>query len=271
MLSLRCHSIGKCSILVSALLAAMAAFLAGRTLSAKAHVPAVGDSYKIPVGTALPISLEHTLSTKGSAKDQAIEGRLMQDVQLPNGDVLPAGAKIRGAIVDSSPARKAGTASITFRFTSLEVGRDSIPLTVGLRAMAPYSDVQHARTPYQDSSGSPAGWASTLQIGGDIRFGDGGKVTNGHHRVVGQATKDAGVLAILEDDPGSPCDGWPNAAPGPQAIWVFSADACGLYDLKDMRIAQAGNKAPLGEIKLVKKDGDINIMKSSTLLLRVVK
>jgi len=41
--------------------------------------------------------------------------------------------------------------------------------------------------------------------------------------------------------------------------------------LKGVRIARAGNKEPLGEITLAKDEGDIKIMKSSALLLRVVK
>jgi hypothetical protein len=54
-------------------------------------------------------------------------------------------------------------------------------------------------------------------------------------------------------------------------VWVFSADACGLFDLKGMRIAYAGNTAPFGEITLTKDGGEIKIMKSSAMLLRVVR
>jgi len=226
---------------------------------------------KIPVGTVLPISLEHELSSKDKGKDEAIEGRLMQDILVPGGDPIPAGSKIRGAITNIAPASQ-GEASITLRFISVQT-RDNttIPVAVGLRAMAPYLDVQRARTPNQESTGSPGGWAITLQIGSDVRFGDGGKVTNGHHRIVGQATKNNGVLGRLEDSPGSPCEGWPDATYGPQAVWVFSVDACGIYDMKGVRIARAGNKEPLGEITLAKDEGDIKVMKSSAMLLRVVK
>src|SRR5215469_11620971 len=238
----------------------------------RAHVPrvAVGENRRLPVGTVLPISLEHELSTKGQAKDEAIEGRLMQDVPLAGGNHLPAGSKLRGSITDISRAGQ-GQASITLRFTSLEAGDAKIPIFVGLRAMAPFLDVQRAKTSYQESAGSPGSWGITVQVGGDIRYGDGGKVTNAHHRVVGKATKNGGVLGRLEDSPGSPCEGWPDGTSGSQAVWVFSVDACGVYDLKGVRIARAGNKEPLGEITLAKDDGDIKIMKSSALLLRVVK
>jgi hypothetical protein len=225
---------------------------------------------KIPVGTVLPVTLEHALSSKDRGKDQAITARIMQEVLVPGADPIPAGATLRGAITDVAPAGQ-GQASVSFRFTSLESRGVTIPVFVGLRAMAPYLDVQRAKTSYQESSGSPGSWGITLQIGGDIRYGDDAKVETAHHRVVGKATKDNGVLARLEDAPGSPCEGWADATGGPQAVWVFSVDACGVYDLKGIRIARAGNKEPLGEITLTKEEGDIKIMKSSALLLRVVK
>jgi hypothetical protein len=96
-------------------------------------------------------------------------------------------------------------------------------------------------------------------------------VTNHHHRKIGKATTGGGVLVPLEDSPGSPCAGWPGATQGPQALWLFSAGACGLYDLKHIRLAHPGNKEPLGDITLVKDEGEIKIMKSSALLLRVVR
>ena len=236
----------------------------------KTPASAIGEGSKIPIGTFLPVSLEPALSSKGLRKGESIQGRLMQDVSLLGGDTIPAGSKVHGTVVDVVSAEN-GAASITLRFTSLESKRSSIPIVVALRAMAPYQSVQSARTPYQEgTNGGSAGWATTLQIGGDVRYGDGGKVTNNHRHTVGQATRDAGVLARPDDPPGSPCEGWPDQSPGPQAFWVFSADACGLYDLKGMRLGRAGNKEPFGDITLTKDDGEIKIMKSSALLLRVV-
>jgi len=250
--------------------AAFSVLLPSWTMPAKSPRAAIGEKLKIPVGTVLPVSLEHALSSKDQGKDEAIEGRIMQDVPLPNGDTIPAGSKVRGSITDIASASQ-GMASITFRFISIQTRDTTIPIYVGLRAMAPYLDVQRAKTPYQESAGSPGGWATTLQIGGDVRFGDGGKVTNGRHRVVGKATRNDGVLARLEDFPGSPCEGWPDVTHGPQAVWVFSVSACGIFDMKGVRIARAGNKAPIGDITLTKDEGDIKIMESSALLLRVVK
>lgn len=229
------------------------------------------EGVKIPVGTILPVSLEHSLSSKELVKGEAIEGRIRQDVPLPNKEKIPSGTKIRGTIINVVPAEK-GPASITFRLDSLEIQHATIPVVAGLRVMAPFEDIQAAHAPYQDAtSGSPAEWATTVQIGGDMRYGSGGKVTNRRHRTIGKATTDDGVLAHLQDPPGSPCAGWPDGPERFQAVWVFSADACGLFDLKGMRIAHAGNAEPLGEITLTKDEGDIKIMKSGGMLLRVVR
>ena len=255
----------------ASLLAAAAAcsLFAGWGVASGSSTPGVGDAMKVPVGTILPVSLEHNLSSKDSVKGEAIEGRIMQDVPLPGKEKISAGSKIFGTIVDVVSSDTG--ASITLHFSSVESHHDTIPVVVALRVMAPFEDVQSAQTPYQDSgTGSVNTWATTLQIGGDVRYGDGGKVTNSHNRKVGKATENGGVLAVLQDAPGSPCAGWPSATQGPQAIWIFSTDACGLFDLKHMRIAHAGNKDPLGQITLAKSDGEIKIMKSSAMLLRVV-
>ncbi len=256
---------------IASLLAAavVCSFFPGWAFSSGYPALPIGDKLKIPVGTVLPVSLEHSLSSKDSVKGEAIEGRIMQDVLLPGEGKISAGSKILGTIVDVVSAEQG--ASITFSFSSVESHHDSLPVVVALRVMAPFEDVQAAQTPYQDSgTGSVNSWATTLQIGGDVRYGDGGKVTNSHNRKVGKATQNSGVLALLQDSPGSPCAGWPSATEGPQAVWIFSTSACGLFDLKKMRIAHAGNKDPLGQITLAKSDGDIKIMKSSAMLLRVV-
>jgi hypothetical protein len=237
----------------------------------KPPAPAVGETAKLPIGTVLPVTLEHALSSKNLVKGEALEARLMQDVPLPNKEKIPAGSKILGSVVNVVSAED-GPSSITFRFVSLESKHmAATPLVVGLRAMATFEAAQTAQTPYQDATSGTNAWATTLQIGGDVRYGDGGKVSNRHHRQVGKATTDGGVLVRVEDPPGSPCAGWPGAASTTQALWLFSADACGLYDMKHIRLLHAGNKEPLGDITLSRDDGEIKLMKSSVLLLRVVR
>jgi len=241
-------------------------------LPAWTAAPPVGQTLKLPIGTLLPVSVENELSSKKLVKDQNLEARITQDVPLPGKEKVPAGSKLLGSVVDV-PYMEDGPSSITFRFTSLEIKRaGTIPIVVALRAMTTFTAARDAQISNQENGpGSPGSWASTMQIGGDMRYGDGGKVTDRHNHKIGKATTNGGVLARPQDSPGSPCAGWPDATQAPQALWVFSANACGLYDMKNVRLSHAGNKEPLGEITLSRDQGEIKLMKSSALLLRVVK
>lgn len=251
------------------LVAALPAFLATRSLATTVGATAAVPS--IPVGTVIPVSLEYALSATQGVKGELIHGRVPQDVPLANKQKIPAGSKVFGKVLEAIPAKDdGGPSSVTFRIDSVEIRGYRIHIVTGLRAMAPFATVQHAQTPSEDSQGNPYSWATTVQIGGDIRYGAGGKVTDRRHRVIGKGTAD-GVLVTLQDAPGSPCAGWPSGQEHPQALWVFSGDACGLYDMKNIRVSQAGNKDPLGQITLTRDEGNLNIGQSPGLLLRVVQ
>ena len=56
----------------------------------------------------------------------------------------------------------------------------------------------------------------------------------------------------------------------PQALWVFSSDACGVYDLKGVKIVQNGKPEPVGEITLGFAKDDMKLESGTALLLRVV-
>ena len=58
----------------------------------------------IPTGTVLPAQLKSSLDSRKSKPGQVITARLMQDVPLPAGGKIPAGAKVTGHISDVVPA-----------------------------------------------------------------------------------------------------------------------------------------------------------------------
>jgi len=53
---------------------------------------------KIPVGIILPIKLNSSLRSNNARADEQISARLMQDVPLPGGRKIHAGAKVIGHI-----------------------------------------------------------------------------------------------------------------------------------------------------------------------------
>jgi hypothetical protein len=235
--------------------------------------PAAGpvqEALHIPPGTILPVSIKHTFSSNDSARDHAIEARVMQDVPLPNNDKIPAGATLYGSVVSATPSSGDSGGKVTLRFDKLEFHHKNISVLTALRAMAPMVDVLAAQYPVTPGEeGTPSAWATTVQIGGDIRYGVGGAVKNRKKETVGKGVPN-GVLVHISSQPGSPCQG--DADPGDrlQALWVFSADSCGIYDLKGLTIANTGSSEPLGDITLAKDKGELKIENSTGLLLRVL-
>ena len=231
----------------------------------------VQEPFHIAPGTILPVSIKHAFSSNDSSKNQPIEARIMQDVPLPGGDKIHAGATLSGVIVSTTPSSGDSGSKISFRFDKLEFHHQTIAVVTSLRAIAPMVDVQAAQFPDSPGqSGTPSNWATTTQIGGDIRFGTGGDVKDLKKQKVGKGVPN-GVLVYISNPPGSLCQGDSDGDNRLQALWVFSASSCGIYDLKGLTVVSTGRTEPLGEITLAKGKGDLKIDNSTGMLLRVLR
>ncbi len=226
---------------------------------------------QIPPGTILPVRLNRGLSSKNSRIGQPLTGRIMQDLPLPNGAKIPAGARILGTVIYITPPSNNTGASITFKFDQLEIHHERIALLTNLRALASPLEVQFAQIPETTPGfGTPYSWATTDQIGGDVVYGVGGPVTDHMSQPVGKGVF-GGVLVHVRARPGSKCRGELDGEDRLQALWVFSADACGLYEIPGVTIAHAGRTQPLGEIILTAESGELKIRSASGMLLRVIR
>jgi len=224
---------------------------------------------QVPPGTILPIRLNHGLSSKNSRSGQAISGRIMQDVPLPQGGKLPAGAKVLGTVLTAMPASGGRPGTVSFRFHAIDYHHTEIQITTNLRALASLMEVEFAQTSETSPGfGTPYNWATTELIGGDQKYGVGGPVTDRGSETVGEGTAD-GVLVHVRAQAGSPCHGEPEGQNRLQALWVFSSDACGVYGMAGVRIIHAGRTAPVGEIILSSEAGDVNARAGTGMLLRV--
>jgi hypothetical protein len=201
----------------------------------------------IPAGTALPVSVDATLDGRKSKPGQKIEGRLMQDVPLPSGEKIKAGARVIGHVVEVS--RPAGAGSrIVLKFEQLSAGGKPIPITLSVRAIASMQSVYQAEIPIDaESNYEPSSQWVMRQVGGEI-VNRGRGLVGSTDAIVGRYSEGAAWGKLTSSDNGD-C----TAADGngiEQALWVFSTSACALYGLEDMKLAHSGRTDPVGQIIL---------------------
>jgi hypothetical protein len=225
----------------------------------------------IPRGTILPVRLNSTLSSAKCRKGQVITGRIMQDIQVSPGVRIKEGSKILGHIVEVTPATTGARAGISLQFDKLVSSQQTISVTTNLRAIAGFMRIIEAQSPTMGPGESDVyRWLTTVQVGGDVVYGEGGPVTTGENsnQVVGNKVN-GGVLGQVRAKEGTKCRGAIDGNNSPQALWVFSSDACGTYGLEHISIAHAGRTEPTGVIVLVSTSGNLNLPSGAGMLLRV--
>lgn len=222
----------------------------------------------LPAGTVLPVRLNATLSSAKSTPGQTITASIMQNVPLPDGSIIRAGARVIGHVVGVAPASNRGPASITVQFDTLETRGQKVPITTNLRAIASFVAVEQAQIPLMGPDrGTPEDAYTTDQIGGETVYRGGGHVEGPRGRV-GEPVE-GGVLSSLNANPDGGCRGAINSNDSPQALWVFSSDACGGYSLPNLTIRHAGRSNPAGQITLESKRGNVEVKSGAGMLLRV--
>jgi hypothetical protein len=222
-------------------------------------------------GTILPVRLNSTLSSAKCKKGQDITGRIMQDVPLSPGVRIKEGSKVLGHIVEVTPATRGTGGRISFQFDKLISSHQTISLTTSLRAIAGFMRIIEAETPPIGPGESDVfRWLTTVQVGGDVVYGEGGPVTTGENanQIVGKAVN-GGVLGRVRAKEGTKCRGAIDGNDSPQALWVFSTDACGTYGLEQISIAHAGRTDPTGVIVLASASGSLKLQSGAGMLLRV--
>ena len=223
---------------------------------------------KIPVGTILPVQWNSSLRSDKARVGEQVSARVMRDVPLPAGRKIHSGATVIGHVVSARPADNGAGGEISLRFDTLKIGKHHIPITTNLRALATMMDVSEAQVPESgpDRGTSENEWV-TDKIGGEIGY-RGGVVAHGAD-IVGNSVLGTGVVHVA-DTPGLKCRSEVDGNDQSQALWVFSSDACGLYDLPNLSLTHAGRSDPVGQITLRFNKGDVKIRGGSGMLLRVI-
>jgi len=222
----------------------------------------------IPAGTALPVLLP-SISSKKLKEGDKITARVAQDVPLESGAKIRRGANVIGTVVSNDVPGTGNGAKLTIRFESVVQDGKLIPIRTSLRALASSLEVHDAQIPTTAPGESDVyDWLPTRQIGGDVVYGKEGPVARGE-RVLGESTYQGVFVKLVENSEGH-CRGSIGGNDRPQAVWLFSANACGLYRFANLELRHAGRTEPVGEIVLESKKGPVQIRSGSAALLRVV-
>jgi hypothetical protein len=238
------------------------------SLASGAAPPDRKSELTILAGTVIPVQVG-ALSSEKDKPGRRIRARVMQDVPLARGGKIRAGATVIGHVAELPPSFAGKAASLALVFDSIEQNGASLHVITHLRAIASVLEVQMAQIPPIGAGESEVyDWLTTRQVGGDVVYGTGGDVTNAAGVQVGRAVNH-GVLVEVTAKPGTKCQGAAEGNNRPQAFWVFSSDACGVYGFSHLSISHAGRTDPVGEIVLTSDKGPLKLRAGSGLLLRV--
>ncbi len=237
------------------------------TLLAAASTVCFAQAAAAPVavasGTILPISLDGTLRSDHARVGQPVRATVMQSIP---GTRIRRGARLIGEVTAVTPAPHP---SLTLRFTEIEQRGGTIPVAVSLRAMASLLEVEEAQTPEDMSMrGTVPQNDTTRQIGGQQVYRGGGPVAEGM-TPVGKPVA-YGMVALPLSRPGRACRAEVAENRTPQAFWVFSSDACGLFGYHGVSVAHAGRVAPSGQIVFTSAGRKLVLQSGSGMLLRVL-
>jgi hypothetical protein len=79
------------------------------------------NDYQVAAGTAVSIELRTRLSSNGSQRADAIEGRLLRPLVAGNGvELVPAGATVLGTVSEAEPAGVKRPGRVAFTFQIIE-------------------------------------------------------------------------------------------------------------------------------------------------------
>ena len=78
----------------------------------------------IPAGTILPVQLNSSLRSNRARAGQLIGARVMQNVPLPGGLRIHAGARVVGHVVSATPASNGRGAAVSYTHLTLPTNRE---------------------------------------------------------------------------------------------------------------------------------------------------
>ena len=235
-----------------------------------AFMALTASAQELPVGTILPVMSQSTLNAGRTKSGEKLRFRVMQNVTLPSGTAIRAGAKLEGQVLEVSSVSAAAPARVVIRIDRLLSDKKEIPVQLSLRALASMQSVFDAQLPtgtFDEYGTSVSDW-TTVQVGGAAVYLGDATVRDGLE-ILGHAPAYGVVTAKLIPAPKRGCPARKGDSTREEALWVFSPWACGAYGFENLAITHHGNTTPVGDIVLT-APGDLVIRAGSGWLLQVV-
>lgn len=229
---------------------------------------------KLPPGTVIPVILQTSIDSQKSTSGRSIVAQVAQDVPLEKKVVIPRRTKVLGEIVQLEA--NSNPVMVALRFDRIEVHHRELPIALQLRAIASpleISSAQMAMSAPNDAGRNSPATRTTIQVGGDVVYRGGGPVQSRTGEIVGTptpcVTKDqCGVLVKVKSDPGPNCAGATADETHPQALWLFSSDACGVYGFSELQFQNGSAISRDGQV-LFSSSKRIKLPGGAGLLLTV--
>jgi len=198
---------------------------------------------QIPAGTLLPVMLDDTIESDKSKPGDEISAKLRQQLALPDRLKIKKGSKLLGHVVSITPPADGKNASVIVQFDHIQIGKKSIPISTGMRAYASMQLVAQARNPVNTNAGAGTSvWdLNVSQIGGQIAYNGAKIVKAPNGQVVGRVVEPGAIVGVPLANPARGC---PTGGAGEQAFWLFSTDACGIYDNSNINLSSSGIGGP---------------------------
>jgi hypothetical protein len=212
---------------------------------------------EIPAGTIVPVMLTVTVESAKAHPGQAITGKVMERVPLPDGQDIPEGARVIAHVDQVMPAQGKSPAWMAIEFDQIMIHGHQVPVKANVRAVASMMAVYDAQVPFFEPDTTPRGAVMLAPVGGDPAF----RPDNPERSFKKVVTFDG------ELPPG--CGARIDRESGTGALWVFSPYACGVYGYgKGLAIVKDGSEEPVGNI-IVGSQKNFDLHAGSGWLLRV--
>jgi hypothetical protein len=237
-----------------------------------------GFAQPFPPSTTLPVVFTTSVTAGQARPGDPVRAKTIEAVFLPNGHVLPIGTSLTGHVVASAPfafdptpyaVQKPSVLSV--RFDNIAKAGTTLPVTLAIRALAGPVASHEAEIPHNLDE---IDWSNThVLLGGDSISPLEKTVLSPTGAIVGYNRKQ-GVFAHLLAAPSinSNSDLRCDATATEQSVGIFSPNACGVYGLNTVSLANNGNDGgnENGVFVLESRQQRVQLYAGTTALLEVI-